>query len=101
MDDALLKLSGAQEASPDKWTSLATVKFIAGLQTQRSAFASIDTRYNSKFLGGKPDALIAGLNVEISNKLTLQRRPGVEPYGVSNIPSPTAFYDWNVATTAT
>ena len=99
MDDALLKLSGAQEASPDKWTSLATVKFIAGLQTQRSAFASIDTRYNSKFLGGKPDALIAGLNVEISNKLTLQRRPGVEPYGVSNIPSPTAFYDWNVATT--
>lgn len=99
MDDALLKLSGAQEASPDKWTSLATVKFIGGLQTQRSAFASIDTRYNSKFLGGKPDALIAGRNVEISNKLTLQRRPGVQPYGVSNIPSPTAFYDWNLATT--
>jgi hypothetical protein len=99
MDDALLKLSGAQEASPDKWTALATVKFIAGLQTQRSAFASIDTRYNSKFLGGKPDALLAGVNVEISNKLTLQRRPGVQPYGISNIPSPTAFYDWDIATT--
>lgn len=99
MDDALLKLSGAQEAAPDKWTALATVKFIGGLQTQRSAFASIDTRYNSKFLGGKPDALIAGQNVEVSNKLTLQRRPGVLPYGVSNIPSPTAFYDWELATT--
>lgn len=78
---------------------MATVKFIAGLQSQRSPFASIDTRYNSRFLGGKPDALIAGNNVEVSNRLTLQRRPGMIPYGVSNIPSPTAFYDWELATT--
>ena len=99
MEDGLLKLSGAQEPAPDKYTSLATIKFLGGLQTQRSAFASIDTRYNSRFLGGKPDALIAGSNVEISNSLTLQRRPGLIPYGVSNIPAPVAFYDWELATT--
>ena len=52
-----------------------------------------------KFLGGKPDALIAGRNVEISNKLTLNRRPGLIPYGTANIPSPTNFFDWQLATT--
>jgi hypothetical protein len=45
MEDGLLKVNGAQEPSPDKFVSLATIKFIGGLQTQRSAFASIDTRY--------------------------------------------------------
>ena len=99
MEDGILKLSGAQEPAPDKYTSLATIKFIGGLQTQRSAFASIDTRYNSKFLGGKPDALIAGSNVEISNRLTLQRRPGVVPYGTANVPPPDFFYAWDLATT--
>lgn len=100
MDDSLLKIAGAQEAAPDKWTAIAFSRFVGGLQTQRSAFAALSvSRYDATFLKGRPDALIAGLNAEISNKLTLQRRPGIEPYGVSNIPSPTAFYDWNVATT--
>lgn len=99
MDNGLLKIEGAQEAAPDKYTSLAVVKWIGGLQTQRSPFASIDTRYNSKFLGGKPDALIAGSNAEISNALTLQRRPGLLQYGISKIPAPVFFYDWQLATT--
>jgi hypothetical protein len=99
VEDGLLRVSGAQEPQPDKWVSLATIKFIGGLQTQRSPFASIDTRYNTKFLGGKPDALIAGLNVEISNELTLIRRPGLSAYGVANIPTPTNFFDWQLATT--
>lgn len=99
MDDGLLKIQGAQEPAPDKYVSLAMIKFIGGLQTQRSAFASIDTRYNTKFLGGKPDALIAGTNVEISNDLVLQRRPGTIAYGTANIPAPTNFFDWELATT--
>lgn len=99
MEDGLLRTNGAQEPTQDRYTSLATIKFIGGLQTQRSPFASIDTRYNTKFLSGKPDALIAGSNVEISNSLTLQRRPGLIPYGVSNIPAPVFFFDWELATT--
>jgi hypothetical protein len=50
-------------------------------------------------LGGKPDALINGENVEISNRLTLQRRPGLIPYGVSLIDPPDAFFAWELATT--
>lgn len=100
MEDGLLKLSGATEPVPDKYTSLAFIRFIAGLQTQRSAYASIDLRYSVKYLGGKPDALIDGLNVEINNKLTPQRRPGVVAYGTSIIPPPVAFDDWNLATTS-
>lgn len=90
LDPALLEMKGAPSGS--RFIPLATIKFIAGLQTQRSPFASVDTRYNSRYLGGKPDALIAGSNVEISNALTLQRRPGLLSYGPS-IPSPLAFFE--------
>src|SRR6266849_3981611 len=92
MDPSLLELHGSPART--KHTPLATVKFIGGLQTQRYPFASIDTRYNSKFFGGKPDSLIDGSNVEISNSLTLQRRFGLSPLGTSLIPAPTAFYEW-------
>src|SRR5690348_1733880 len=61
--------------------------------TQRSPFSQIDTRYGSQFLGGKPDALIAGSNCEISNSLTLQRRYGLSNFGPA-IPAPLAFYPW-------
>ena len=67
------------------------------MQTQRSEFMSIDTRYNSRYLGGKPDALIAGSNVELNNKLMLQRRPGLLAYGPS-IPAPDFFFSWQQAT---
>ena len=99
-DVALLDIQGARPEKPNKYTSLATLKFIGGLQTQRSAFMSIDTRYNSRYLGGKPDALIAGSNVELSNRLTLIRRPGLVQYGSVSIPAPDFFYDWQQAQTA-
>jgi len=94
-DPSLMELHGAQVS--DKFRPLATVKFIGGLQTQRSPFASIDTRYNSRFLGGKPDALIDGSNVEISNSLTLQRRFGLSSFGSTSIPAPLAFYEYKQA----
>jgi hypothetical protein len=94
LDPGLLELKGARPAGEDKYTSLATIKFFAGLQTQRSVFAPLDTRYGTRFLGGKPDALLTGSNVEISNKATMQRRPGLLAYGTSSIPAPLAFFSW-------
>lgn len=44
-DPGLMDVVGAPQETPTKYISLATIKFIAGLQSQRSAFASIDTRY--------------------------------------------------------
>ena len=53
------------------------------------------TRADARYYGGKPDALIAGLNVEISNKSTLIRRPGLLEYSTASIPQPpTAFYSF-------
>ena len=97
-DPALFELNGAQPEHPSRYSTIATLRFIGGLQTQRSPFAPLASRYDAKYLGGKPDALIAGSNVEISNKLTLQRRPGLLQYGTSSIPTPDCFYSWQQAT---
>lgn len=51
-------------------------------------------------MGGKPDALIAGQNSEISNRLTMQRRPGLLQFGVSNVPTPDFIGEWQLATTS-
>jgi len=91
-----MEVKGARVES--RYVSLATMKFFSGLQTQRSPFQGIDTRYGTRFMGGKPDALIAGSNCEISNKLTIQRRPGLAAYGVSSIPSPLTFFNWQETT---
>jgi len=92
IDPSLLEVKGAK--AQVKYEPLVTLKFIAGLMTQRSPFASIDTRYGSRFLGGKPDALIDGKNCEITNRLTLARRPGLVPYGAASVPAVNSFYDW-------
>lgn len=99
MDLGTLEIQGAHTKT-EKYTPIATLKFIGGLQTQRSPFASLDNRYSSRFLGGKPDALIAGLNCEISNKLTLQRRPGLSAYGTVPIPFPDFYFSWQQASLA-
>ena len=93
-------VAGVRPEKPSKFNSLATLKQIGGLQTQRSPFMSIATRYDSRYLGGKPDSLIAGSNVEISNKLLLQRRPGLLPYGTVSIPPADFFFSWQQSTLA-
>ena len=99
MDRALFDIQGARPEKPNKYTPIATYNWIAGLQTQRSPFMAIDTRYNKIMLGGKPDALLSGSNCEINNALTLQRRPGLVAYG-PNIPAPDFFFNWEQSQTA-
>lgn len=91
-DPTLYDVKGVRP--PDKYSTLATLRFIGGLQTQRSVFASIDTRYGSKFMGGKPDSLIGGSNCEISNSLTLIRRPGNPLFSNSAVDTFLTFYSW-------
>lgn len=95
-DPTLYDVKGVRP--PDKYSTLATLRFIGGLQTQRSEFASIDTRYGSKFMGGKPDSLIAGLNVEISNKLTLIRRYGNSQFSPNFLETFLTFSSWELVT---
>ena len=100
MDPSLFDVQGARPEKPGKYSSLCTLKWIGGLQTQRSPFQSVDNRYNSRYLGGKPDALLAGSNIELSNRLTLQRRPGLDQYGTVSVPPVDFFYSYQQATLA-
>ena len=101
MDVAQFEIAGARPVKPSKYTPLATLAWIGGLQTQRSPFLpGVEPRYDRRYLGGKPDALLAGSNVELSNKLTLQRRPGLLTYGTDSVPPVKFFYQWQQATLA-
>jgi hypothetical protein len=51
-----------------------------GLYTQRATLHDPSDVYTARFYGGRPDALLGGLNVELTNRLTLQRRPGMVPF---------------------
>jgi hypothetical protein len=79
-DTALLQLEGAPAVKPFKRVPLTTQTFFSGLVTQRSPFNSMDNRYNRKYLGGRPDQLIDGLNTELTNYGTIIRRPGNNTY---------------------
>src|SRR4051812_2091532 len=65
-------------------------RFFTGLYTQRNLFVSPYT-FSGLFKIDRFDALVDGLNVELTNRMTLQRRPGFPRYcstqlGVNDIP---------------
>jgi hypothetical protein len=52
-----------------------------GLYTQRAVLHDPSDVYTARFYGGRPDALLGGRNIELTNRLTLQRRPGMSVFG--------------------
>jgi hypothetical protein len=78
---AQIPANGGQPQKPTKSASLYTGRFFQGLNTNRSPLRMGGmTWIYEKFYGGQNDALIGGLNTEISNRLTLCRRPGNPVY---------------------
>jgi hypothetical protein len=75
-------------ANPGKQTKAAPIyvgRMFSGINTNRSPLRDAkSTRTVEKFYGPAGDALIDGLNVEITNKLTLGRRPGNPEYDTVN-----------------
>jgi len=70
-------LSGGQPQKQTRFAPLYTGRWSSGLWTNRSPLRDGNTsRIVEKFYGAAGDALIDGLNVEITNRLTLARRPG-------------------------
>lgn len=99
MSESLLQLGGSPATKPFKNIPLTTSLFFSGLWTQRSPFGSPDSRYYTKFIGGRTDILIDGLNVELTNYGTLIRRPGFIPYSTDNVGSgPLSFYSFHPIT---
>jgi hypothetical protein len=73
----LLGLSGAQAQKPTRFAPIYTGRWSSGIWTNRSPLRdAATTRISEKYYGAAGDALIAGTNVEITNRLTLARRPG-------------------------
>ena len=72
-----LALNGAQPEKPTKFASMYVGRVFSGIWTNRSPLRdAASTRIEEKFYGPRGDAMIAGSNVEVTNKLTLSRRPG-------------------------
>jgi hypothetical protein len=89
-----LAASGAQPPKPTKAAPIYNSRFFNGLYTNRSPLRDArTTRTQEKFYGPDGDAIIAGANVEITNQLTLSRRPGNPLYDSTNTWTNLLSYD--------
>jgi hypothetical protein len=89
-----LQINGAQSEKPVKATPLYVGRQTTGLWTNRSPLRDANTgRISEKYYGPSGDALIAGSNVEVTNRLTLTRRPGNPQYDGTNTYSNIIAFD--------
>lgn len=95
-------LAGAQSQKPVRFAPLYTGRWSSGLFTNRSPLRDATTsRIVEKFYGQAGDALIDGLNTEITNKLTLARRPGTSVYDSNSYTSVDRFYEFRMFDSST
>jgi hypothetical protein len=89
--------AGAQPVRPSRYKPIFTNRFFAGIWTQRNPLRDPSDVVHERFYGGKPDAMIDGANVEISNSLTPIRSPGLTVYGTGPATAD-AFYSFRQET---
>jgi hypothetical protein len=97
-----LQAAGSHDNKDSNWAPIFTNRFFLGLWTNRNPLrAPTGVIYENYYRLGGTDALIGGSNVEISNRLTVCRRPG-NPAGLStfissaNVPAmPDTFYSFH------
>jgi hypothetical protein len=68
--------AGAQLPKAPKYAPIFVAASLTGLYSQRNVFHDPSNVVTQRFYGGRPDALYNGLNVELTNDLTIARRPG-------------------------
>ena len=83
----LLQQSGATPQKQPKYTPIFLDRAFTGLYTQRNVLHDPSDIATARFYGGRPDALWMGKNVELTNRLTLQRRPGLIPFSSDIYPT--------------
>src|SRR5882724_10507686 len=73
----LLQAAGSRSEKDSGWAPIFSNRFFLGLWTNRNPLrAPTGVIYEQYYKLGGTDALIAGNNVEVSNRLTICRRPG-------------------------
>ena len=88
----LLAQSGGQPQKQPRYAPIFIDRTFTGLYTQRAVLHDPADVVTSKFYGGRPDALLDGRNVELTNRLTLQRRPGLTPFSCATYPTAPLTY---------
>lgn len=83
----LLQAAGATPNRQPKFVPLFMDRAFTGLYTQRSPLHDPSDLATARFYGGRPDALLDGLNIELTNRLTLQRRPGLTQFSTVTYPT--------------
>lgn len=83
----LLQASGAQPQKQPHYSPIFIDKAFTGEFTQRSVLHDPSDLATSRFYGGRPDALWMGKNIELTNRLTLQRRPGLVAFSTTTYPT--------------
>lgn len=85
---------------PLKFVPIYTSRFFQGLWTQRNPLRSGALGWQTeKYYGANNDCLIDGLNTEVSNRLTLIRRPGTSVYNNQDFPPVYSFYSFRLFST--
>lgn len=98
----ILQAAGSHADHESGWAVIFSNRFFLGLVTNRNPLRSpVGVIYEQYYKLGGTDALIGGTNVEISNRLTVCRRPG-NTAGLStfissaNVPdTPDSFYSFH------
>lgn len=86
---------GTQSQKPPRYAPLFTNRFFTGLWTQRSPLRDAATQLDQeRYYGARYDSIWDGRNVEITNRLTLARRPGLSVYNSESFPPILQFYDF-------
>jgi hypothetical protein len=85
---SLFEMNGGQPQKQPKYVPIFIDRTFTGMFTQRSIMHDPSDVITAKFYGGRPDALWTGSNVELTNRLTLQRRPGLTALSTFTYPTP-------------
>lgn len=93
-----LQNAGAVPQKQVRSSVLYTGRFSSGLWTNRSPLRdATTTRISEKYYGAAGDSLIAGLNTEVTNRLTLARRPGTSVYDNNSYTNVDRFYEFRLS----
>lgn len=85
---SLLEQHGASPQKQPRYAAIFIDQTFTGIYTQRNVLHDPSDLATRRFYGGRPDALIAGSNIELTNNLTLKRRPGLIPFSAAIYPTP-------------
>lgn len=82
----LFEQNGSKPQKTPRFGQIFLDRMFTGIWTQRNPLRDPSGLSQSKYYGGRPDALIAGVNVELTNRLTLARSPGTSAYSTATFP---------------